>query len=118
MYQYKEPVQLDAFESSRARDEGIERAVTSAETVDPNWKELAYDAFKQWLSGWPSGFCFQIEMFRASSFAMNIPRPLSDRAYGFIPSRAKKERLITNIGIKATRAVSAHRANAGYWQKL
>lgn len=111
-------VQLDVFAAQIERDKGIARAVASAETVDPNWKQLAYDAFKQWLSMWPAGFCFQIEMFRASSYVMEIPQPLTDRAYGFIPGKAKKEGLIKAIGMKATKSITAHRCFSTEWQKV
>lgn len=100
------------------RDEGIQRAVDSAERKDAGWKEKAYDAFKTWLSKWPKGFVFQIEDFRASSDVMKLPPPPSHRAYGFIPIKARKEGLIKSNGMKATRSATAHRCFASEWQKV
>lgn len=111
-------LQLDAFESSRARDEGIERAKSHADVVDPGWSERAYRMFTDWLSGWAKDYCFTIEQFRQSAEIRGLERPPSNRAYGSIAVRAKKEGLIkTERTVKVINKL-AHRANAALWQKI
>lgn len=118
MYQYKEPVQLDAFESSRARDEGIERAKAHADAVDLGWSEKAYQMLCDWLSGWPAGYKFQMEDFRKIAQIRGLPDPPSARAFGSLAVRARKANLIKSNGPKPTSGVTAHSCYANEWQKI
>lgn len=109
---------LNLEEARQKRDEGISRAKDHADAVSPGWSEKAYELFKTWLSGWPSGFCFQIEGFRVSAKARGLEDPPTARAFGSLAVRAKKEGLIKSNGQKPTASASAHRCYANEWQKL
>jgi len=111
-------VQLNIDFASIERDKGIKTAKYHADSVVPDWSEKAYETFKEWLRGWASGHKFLIEDFRLSANARGLPDPPSNRAFGFISVRAKKEGLIIFAGTKRVRNVKAHCANASCWQKV
>lgn len=100
------------------RDEGIATAINHANAVNEGWSDKAYAMFKEWLSGWPKGHCFQIETFRVSASARGLPEPPSARSFGYIAVRARKEGLIKSNGQKATSSSTAHRCYANEWEKL
>lgn len=111
-------LQLDAFESSRARDEGIERAKDHADEVSKDWSERAYQMLIDWLKGWPAGFRFQIEGFRKVAQIRGLPDPPTARAFGSLAVRARKEGLIISNGPKPTTGKTAHRCYSNEWQKI
>lgn len=114
----KTPIQLNVFEASRRRDEGIALAVDHADSNPVKWSDIAYNMLKEWLRPWPCGYRFQIEEFRQVAQIKGLPDPPNQRAFGSIAVRAKSEGLIKSNGQKATRGVTAHRAYANEWEKV
>jgi hypothetical protein len=111
-------VQLNILQAIEQRDKGIERAVNHAESVHPGWKEDAFQMFKEWLSGWPSGYKFTIEHFRQVAQIKGLPDPPSNRAFGSLALRARIAGLITSNETVKVQNKKAHRANAALWRKV
>lgn len=109
---------LDIFAARSSRDEGINKAKDSAERNEPGWNERAYEMFKEWLSGWPSGYKFTIEQFRQVAQIRGLSDPPHARAFGSIAVRAKKEGLIKSNGTVKVKNPKSHMANAALWQKV
>lgn len=109
---------LNLSEARVNRDEGIQKAIDSAERKNPGWSAKAWEMFTDWLSNWPKGFTFQIETFRVSASARGLESPPTARAYGQIAVRARKEGLIKSNGQKPTSGATAHRCYANEWQKI
>ena len=106
------------FSGSELKEKGIELAIDHAEQVTPNWKEKAFEMFKEWLRGWPSGYRFLMEDARVSLEIRELQPPPSLRAYGRIIQMAKKEGLIIHAGYRQVKNAKAHQANASQWQKV
>lgn len=100
------------------RDEGIERAVTSANRKDAGWSEKAYQMFQEWIRGWPVGFEFMMEDFRLSAQIRGLPDPPSKRAFGGIAVKARIAGLIKTERTKKVKNPDANCANAAVWIKL
>lgn len=101
------------------RDQGIERAVSHAERIDPGWKEKVWDLFKRWIAKKEVGYKFLIEDFRRDVEKFGkIESPPSNRAFGFVSVRAAKQNLIIQVGTQKVKNKKAHRANSACWQKL
>lgn len=114
----KAQLELDYTKAAEARDAGIEQAVQHADAMNIGWSEKAWEMFQEWLSGWPKGFRFQIETFRASAGARGLPHPPTARAFGQIAVRGRKEGLIRSNGQKPTTGVTAHRCYSNEWEKI
>jgi hypothetical protein len=112
------PIQLDKLSAISARDEGIKTAVDHADAVHEKWSERAFEMFKAWLHGWPTGYKFLIEDFRFSASIRGLPEPPHLRAFGGLAVRARNAGLIKSNGLKPTKNVTSHRANANEWEKL
>lgn len=112
-------IRLNKQEARSKGEAGLNQAIATAEKKHPDWAENAYKFFKRWLSRKPSGYRFQIENFRLHiQIHGGLPKPESDRAYGFIPSKAKREKLIKEVNAKPTQSTSAHGCYSMEWKKL
>lgn len=101
--------------TAKLRDEGIQTAIDHAGL---DWSEKAYEVFKEWLSGWPTGYAFMFEGFRFSAEARGLETPPSKRAYGAIAVRAKKDGLIQCSGYGKTTDSSSHKTPAAVWRRI
>lgn len=110
---------LDAIaEGERLRDEGLERAVTHADKVVPEWKDKCWSLFLEWLDRMPAGHRFLLEEFRLHCEAQGkIEQPPSNRAFGFLSVKAARAKLIFQCGTGKVNNPNAHRCNAGRWEK-
>lgn len=109
---------LDAIESERRKQVGIETATNQAESVEPGWNEKADHMFREWLKGWPVGYTFLIEDFRTWSSIFGLSDPPSKRTFGAIPLRAKKKNLIRAAGLAKTKSKNQHGCFSTVWQKI
>ncbi|UXO94087.1 hypothetical protein Pan5_45 [Pseudanabaena phage Pan5] len=107
-------IEMD-FTAAQLRDQGIKRAVEKANKVEPGWSDQAYEIFKQFLS--VRYQTFMIEDFRQYAIPMGLPKPPSDRAFGYIAIKAKKEGLIHRVGYGKTNSKTAHKTPAAIWSK-
>lgn len=111
-------IQLNILEAIQAKEAGILQAISSAESICPDWADKAYNMLVDWLQGWPSGFRFQIEEFRKIAQIRGLPDPMHNRAFGGIAVRARNAGLIKSNGLKPTTSIKSHRANANEWEKV
>lgn len=80
------------------------------------WLEQAYSLFTEWLKQKPTDFSFMMEDFREYS-SNKIETPMSNRIYGSVSKRAKKDGLIKSVGKATVSNPTAHKANAEVWIK-
>lgn len=96
---------------------GIDRAVTHANKVHPDWADAAYDILKVYVQQTNNPFmCEDVRRFAADKFM--LPDPPTHRAWGSIMHKAKKEQLIKHCGYNQVKNPKAHQANASLWEKL
>jgi hypothetical protein len=105
------PIQLDIEEAIRLKDEGMETATAHADTVTPEWRDIAY-AFLQSrrLKG-----VFLVEDIRKAAEGI-VPEPPDSRAWGSVIRRAAKAELVEKVGVQAKASAVCHRGFASLWQ--
>lgn len=112
-------IRLNKQEARSKGEAGLNQAIATAEKKHPDWADNAYKFFKRWLSRKPSGYRFQIENFRLHiQIHGGLPKPETDRAYGFLPTKAKKDKLIKPTSPKTTQSTSAHGCYSMEWKKV
>ena len=94
------------------RDEGIRTSVEHAEDTIDDWKATAY-AFL--VSYCRDNDEFLAEDVRTASLGL-VEEPPSNRAWGAIFVKARKNNLITKIGYKEVSNPKAHRTPATLWK--
>ena len=103
--------QLNMFESSTLRDEGIKQALQSAEDKAENWGEQAYSFLLEYIKTHTE---FMAEEVRVASSGI-VPEPPSKRAWGGVIVRARKNNLIESKGFSLVSNPKAHRTPATLW---
>jgi hypothetical protein len=98
--------------------QGLQIAMDHADRVEPGWNDLAFDMFRDWLSGWPKGYRFRIEQFRHSAAIRGLPDPPSGRAFGGLPRRAKHAGLIIPVDLAKTTSKNQRGCFATVWEKI
>jgi hypothetical protein len=111
-------VQLDAFESQHRAEQGMLQAAANAEEKEPGWNDQAYAFFIQWLYQRTKAENFFIENVRVDAAKAGIPKPPSDRAWGWIAKKAVKDNLIKRVGYGLVSNVNAHSTPASIWKKV
>jgi hypothetical protein len=111
-----ETVQLDIFQSGKAKDAGMQRAVDHADLVNPCWSDQAYDLLLKFLSIHVGAF--QAEEVRSYAAMIDFPLPPSNRAWGAIIVRAVKAGIIKRVGYAPVRNIKAHKTPASLWQQV
>lgn len=99
--------QLDIFESSRLRDKGMARA---EENAGRSWNDMAYNYLFGYIKTHKE---FMTEDVRVAS---NLPEPPSQRAWGSVVVRAKRNGLIVRNGYEMVKNPKAHRTPATLWR--
>ena len=97
---------------NQLRDEGIERSLSTANSMIENWADKAYDVLVQYIETTKE---FMTEDLRKYSESY-IEVPHSTRAWGGIMVRACKEGLIERIGFKNVSNPRAHSTPATLWK--
>jgi hypothetical protein len=98
--------------------QGLQIAMDHADRVEPGWNDLAFDMFREWLSGWPSGYRFRTEHFRLYAIFEGLPTPPSLRSFGGIPRRARREKLIKSVDLAKTTSKNQRGCFATVWEKI
>lgn len=106
--------QLDITFARKARDKGIEKAITNADRVSPSWSEKAYALLKEFLHYHKGEFMG--EDFRLS-VTNKIESPPHNRAFGGVFMRAAKAGIIERVRYAPVKSVNCHRANASVWRR-
>lgn len=97
--------------------QGLTRAVDKAERDFPEWREKTYRLFKRFI--FQTSGPFMIEDFRSfCAMQKNFDFPNSNRAFGFVPIRAKEDGLIRRCGFRKVKNRKAHAAFASLWKKV
>lgn len=114
----KEWLQINIFgEAERLRDDGIARATDHANNVSPGWTETTYKIFiGEFL---PTMKRFTIEQFR-TYIKQNKPGyelPPDNRAFGFVPVRAKNAGLIRRLSVSFHRDPKCHHGMSTVWER-
>lgn len=107
-------IQSNLFEARQARDAGIEKAVTHANEVVPDWSEQAFEKLKEYLKCFPGEF--MAETFRAEMALQDFPLPPSARAWGGIIRRAASAGLIERVRLQQVTNKRAHLCYASVWR--
>lgn len=106
--------ELNFEQGRKLRDEGMKRAVDHANKVSPGWADKAYRFFTEIFLRDHNG-SFMAEEVRAYAALMDIDLPPSNRAWGGIFNKAKKQDLIKQIDTRKVTNPRAHCANAAVW---
>lgn len=110
----KPPIQLDIFQSQINRDKGIQKALDSAERLNDGWANQAFIFLRNYIKAHNT---FMTEDVRKAAEGI-VPSPPSERAWGGIIVRAKKERLIRRIGFQSVTNPKAHCTPAAVWGRV
>ena len=102
---------LNTTKGNQLRDKGIKQALESAENETENWGNLAYNFLLHYIK---TNKEFMTEDVRIASFE-SVPQPPSNRAWGYVVVRAKKNDLITRKGYSCVKNPKAHRTPATLW---
>lgn len=112
-------LELDLGRGKELAEVGLSLAVESAERKEKGWSKLCWQLFLVWLRKQKRGTEFKIEDFRKYLYDYDlISPPPSERAFGFISVRAKKENWIVFVRTEKVKNKKAHGANASVWKKL
>lgn len=95
-----------------ARDEGIQKAIDSANREVKNWSDVAYGYLLGYIRNHNE---FMIEDIRVSSEGL-VPEPPSKRAWGGIAVKAAKNGFIKRKGFQSVKNVKAHKTPATLWE--
>ena len=100
----------------RARDQGIERAATSAERADPGWLAGARVALERYLQAHP-GETFICEHVRRWAEGLElIEPPVNQKAWGNVFRNAARDGLIRKTG-EYELARSSHLSPKPLWSE-
>jgi hypothetical protein len=105
--------QIDLFEARELRDKGIEKAMSHANEVIPDWSEKAYQLLREFLSRHSGPF--MTEEVRSYAALVDFPLPPHARAWGSVIVRAVKQGLIQSQGYAKVKNPKAHRTPAALW---
>ena len=94
------------------RDQGIKKAIDSADSQTPNWSQTAYEFALKYIKGRKE---FMAEDMRASALLV-VPNPPSNRAWGSVIVRLSRNNKISRVGYKSTMNRRAHCAVATVWE--
>lgn len=103
---------LNKQKSKKARDAGIETAITNAESKHERWKEKALLAFKQYPES-----RFMTEQVREWAYRNGLAKAPSDRAWGSVATEARKLGIISHAGYQAVSNPNAHATPASLWER-
>ena len=109
-------IQTEIEFSRQVTEEGIQRAVDSANRVHENWSDKAYDYLLNFVKTRKKGERFLIEDVRQDATTL-VPHPPSYRAWGAIARRAIMEGVIVKVGYRKVKNSRAHQANAAVYIK-
>lgn len=107
---------LDLTAARKARDKGIEKALKSAEGVDPEWRNKAYAKLLEFVADHFGEF--KAEDIRAyAAMDDDFPLPKSERAWGGILVRAIHKGIIKKVGVGPVKNKRAQCALANTYVK-
>jgi len=94
---------------------GASVALLNADHRSPHWSDRAFEFVRRYAEI-NRGREFQCENIRVWAYGNGLDRPEKERAFGGVISRAIHAGIIRKLGIRATSGVTAHNANANYYE--
>ena len=113
--------EIEESTGEELRDAGIKKAIESAETIVENWSEKAYAMFVQYTKKvikFRTIKAFMTEDFRKYCDDNGLPKPASERAYGWVVRKACSEGLIKRVGYAPVQNPKAHCTPATIWELI
>lgn len=92
---------------------GMTRAALNAEYHSQGWRELAFFHVTQY-----PGDVFSSEDVREYAYALGLPKPPDERAWGYVITRAKRTGLIEFHGMSQQRAPHCHKGYSTIWKRI
>ena len=102
------------FSGESLKRQGMSIALESAEKKVPDWGNRCYELLKKYLE--INDQEFLCEYFRAWTIG-KIETPPSDRAYGYIITKASRAGLIKHCGYAKVSNPKAHRGTVSIWRR-
>ena len=99
--------------AEKLRDAGIVQSASNADSKVERWTDRAYAM----LDAYPTR-TFMTEELREWAELAGLPKPPSNRAWGAVIIRAKKEGRIRAIGFRNTSNPKSHATPATLWEKI
>ena len=105
---------LDAKQGILLKNSGMQQAIENADYTHENWGSDAYNFLLKYCKKHKS---FLAEDVRVASNGI-IPEPPSKRAWGYVITMAKKNKIIKRLGYATVKNPKAHGATATLWASL
>lgn len=96
------------------RDEGMQRAIGHADSVDEGWSDRAYSMLVDFLAR-SGGRAFFAEEIRIEAEAAGFPAPPDRRAWGAVVNRAVRAGVVRRIGYGPQQSPNSHCAPKSIW---
>lgn len=103
---------FDPIRAIAGRDEGMERAKNKAERTRPGWIQSAMLS----ILAFPRAE-FRVEELRQFAYANGLDKPPSQRAWGPVIMRARRESLIEFVRYEIAQGNDMHRQPVSLWKK-
>ena len=115
---YKQASILELIEEGeRLKQEGIFKSIDHANSVKEGWFEKTFEASLTFIRSHPIAFLFMTENLRAWLIERSLAEsPPSDRAWGAVTLRLRREGYIRHHGYSQVLNPKAHRTPATVWQ--
>lgn len=94
---------------------GMKKSITNANLVNDGWSRQAHSFLVDFVRIQEGEF--MAEDVREKSRGI-VPVPPTTRAWGSIIRAAAMSGIIRKVGIRSVKNSTAHRANAGVWQRV
>ena len=107
---------IHPFTGAELKQGGITVAIDHANMKHDGWADKAYELLMQFISWHKAAFLCETLRLYAETEGL-LPAPPSNRAYGAIILRAKREGAIVHAGYAQVHNPKAHMANASLWIK-
>lgn len=109
-------VELNFQDAIESRDAGIAKCESTADAIDPNWRNEAFELLKRFLSECPGEF--KVEEVRAYAAMYDFVEPASKRIWGSIILKAARKGLIRKLRVEPVTNKKAHCAFASVWESV
>lgn len=118
-YKYSQGDLFDQQRGEELAESGLSLAVENAERKEKDWKKKVWQLFLLWLRRkkryQDEIMIWEFRKYLKDYDLMEFPKGVSERAFGFISKRAKKEGWIIYAGSGKTKGEKAHNCIAGKW---
>jgi len=116
---WEEINQLKSPTAEQLKEQGIQQAVDHAEKEHEGWSDECLEFFKRWLSQFPTGHEFLMENFNSWALDNGLTTPPSLQAFGHLPKKAAKAKLIyATDQVAKGKTQRSHAGLCRIWKKL